>query len=272
METPVLYFYSTRDTMVDVTVKFRRGFVTEWFPRATVTPLVIAANAIRDPNLESQITWKDVEITPGAPAVLPTESAASHYYAARETDAAPLHVGSQQEKFLFYRGVGQFDPPLTAKFEAKGQIRIANPDGERIGDVILFENRGGSIGYRIIRDADREATIDATVPAASLASLRGELEAILVAGGLYPKEASAMVETWRDSWFEEGTRLFYVPHTASHRRDPAAVDQSGADRGRASLRRPHRAHDAANAARRPGGHLERRCRHACGSTGASSSR
>src|SRR5438132_371630 len=28
--------------------------------------------------------------------------------------------------------------------------------------------------------------------------------------GLYPKEAAAMVDTWRDSWFEPGSRLFYV--------------------------------------------------------------
>jgi hypothetical protein len=27
---------------------------------------------------------------------------------------------------------------------------------------------------------------------------------------LYQKEAAAMVDTWRDSWFEEGSRLFYV--------------------------------------------------------------
>jgi hypothetical protein len=33
---------------------------------------------------------------------------------------------------------------------------------------------------------------------------------ILAASGLYRKEAEAMVRTWQDSWFEEGTRLFYI--------------------------------------------------------------
>jgi hypothetical protein len=28
--------------------------------------------------------------------------------------------------------------------------------------------------------------------------------------GLHRKEAAAMVETWRDSWFEPGSRLFYI--------------------------------------------------------------
>jgi hypothetical protein len=37
-----------------------------------------------------------------------------------------------------------------------------------------------------------------------------ELERILIARGLYPKEAQAMLNTWRDSWFKEGTRLFYI--------------------------------------------------------------
>ena len=36
------------------------------------------------------------------------------------------------------------------------------------------------------------------------------MEEILVESGLYPDEASAMVRTWRDSWFEEGSRLIYI--------------------------------------------------------------
>jgi hypothetical protein len=47
----------------------------------------------------------------------------------------------------------------------------------------------------------------------SVDSLYGELEEILVEQGLYRDEAHAMIETWRDSWFEEGSRLIYiVPH------------------------------------------------------------
>jgi hypothetical protein len=39
---------------------------------------------------------------------------------------------------------------------------------------------------------------------------RKELATSLAEFGLYPREASAMVETWRDSWFEEGTRVLYI--------------------------------------------------------------
>jgi len=41
-----------------------------------------------------------------------------------------------------------------------------------------------------------------------------DLEGILVAQGLYHDEARAMVETWRNSWFEEGSRLLYIVPSA----------------------------------------------------------
>ena len=50
---------------------------------------------------------------------------------------------------------------------------------------------------------------------ATLESLHAALEKMLIDGGLYAREASAMLETWRDSWFEDGTRIFYiVPRTS----------------------------------------------------------
>jgi hypothetical protein len=43
-----------------------------------------------------------------------------------------------------------------------------------------------------------------------LDSLYRDVEGTLVDQGLYPDEARAMVETWRDTWFEEGSRLLYI--------------------------------------------------------------
>jgi hypothetical protein len=43
-----------------------------------------------------------------------------------------------------------------------------------------------------------------------LTQLRKQLVSELVEFGLYQKDALAMVETWHDSWFEEGMRVFYV--------------------------------------------------------------
>ena len=41
-------------------------------------------------------------------------------------------------------------------------------------------------------------------------SLEQTVVDLLVAQGLYQDEAQAMFETWRDSWFEEGSRLLYL--------------------------------------------------------------
>jgi hypothetical protein len=212
METPVLYFYGAQDSTVNVRVRFRKGLVTEWFPRAAVSPDVVNPNTLMNPALESSITWKRVRILPRSAETFPTDPHESHYYAARATDAAPLQVGEQREKFLFYRGVGRFQPPITAALESDRAVAVRNPDGEALGDVILFENHRGDISYA-------RATIAASHGRLSIKDRRGrtsvealgrDLERILVARGLYRKEAAAMVATWRDSWFEEGTRLFYV--------------------------------------------------------------
>lgn len=45
---------------------------------------------------------------------------------------------------------------------------------------------------------------------ATVDSLACDLEGILIAQGLYQNEAQAMIETWRDSRFEEGSRLLYI--------------------------------------------------------------
>lgn len=43
-----------------------------------------------------------------------------------------------------------------------------------------------------------------------MSRLGKDLSSMLVAAGLYRREADAMVETWRDSWFEVGSRIFYL--------------------------------------------------------------
>jgi hypothetical protein len=145
----------------------------------------------------------------------PKMTAPSHYYAARETDASPVVVNGQAEKFLFYRGVAAFDVPITTIALAEGGVRIHNLGADPIPNVVLFENYGGKIGFRVSGALRGDVTLEDPPLTSSFASLRPELEQMLVTAGLYPKEAKAMVETWRDSWFEEGTRVFYVLPTSA---------------------------------------------------------
>jgi hypothetical protein len=204
METPVLYFYSSKETEVSVHIQFPNGNITEWFPSAN--------------QQAEEISWPSVKILPAVSGNFPNEGNKSHYYAARNTKAASLQVpaagGPQQERFLFYRGVAGFQPPLSVKL-VNNQIVVRNLINEPPAAMILFENQGGRIGYRLGRLTGSQVTLDRPELGVDVALLRGELERLLIASGLFEDEAHAMVETWHDSWFEEGARLFYIlPRTA----------------------------------------------------------
>lgn len=214
METPVLYFYSPKELSADVKVRFPRGLITEWYPStATLQPNAFAAHTTF-PNVTNTIQWSNVKIMPGAPEKFPVEDAPSHYYAARETGAAPLLVGKEPEKFLFYRGVASFDPPIAAQATPDGGVTVRNLSSHRIPRVILFENRGGKIGYRMSGNLAGGVTFARPELTATFESLQQDLEVVLRAEGMYPQEARAMVETWKDTWFEQGTRVFYIVPSA----------------------------------------------------------
>lgn len=204
METPVLYFYAPAALTLSVKVDFPQGALTEWYPQATNRP--------RSGNL-NRIEWENVAVRPGENLHLPVTQAPNHYFAARETDAAPLRVGEEQEKLLFYRGVGGFGVPLYPRYEEQGKLRVRNSGGESIA-AFLFERRGDRVGFQRFSAGKGATVLDPVELTADLPSLLARLEDILVEFGLYRKEASAMLATWKDSWFEEGSRLIYiVPRT-----------------------------------------------------------
>jgi hypothetical protein len=210
METPVVYFYSPKNVSVDVTVRFPRGIITEWYPHAILAQPNVNQSVLRSPSHVSLIQWRNVQVLPKANAAYLTEPGESHYYAARETDAAPINVNNQLEKFLFYRGVAAFDVPIASEALDNGSVRVKNLGSRDLRGVILFQNRAGRLSYRVHGTLRGEATLAEPTESANPDVVRAELERILTHAGLYPKEAKAMVATWRDSWFEEGTRVFYV--------------------------------------------------------------
>src|SRR5262245_26507832 len=141
METPVIYFYSEADTRADVRVRFNGGVITEWFPPASVTSNGPRAGSIR---------WPGVSVHPGLSPEFPVEAGPSHYYQARATDAAPVVSSGERERFLFYRGVGTFAPPITATVAGDGSVLVASRSGGPIGDIIAFENRDGAVAWQVL--------------------------------------------------------------------------------------------------------------------------
>jgi hypothetical protein len=201
METPVLYFYSDHEIDVSVKVDFPKGKITEWYPQAR--------------DVGTSIDWGRLKVMPGAAVNLPVEYKESHYYPARETDAAPIQVCAtngksvQQEKFLFYRGVGTFGLPVSVQLESE-KVVLKNLGQDEIAHLIIFENRGGKLGYRLIDGFTGETTVERPALDKNIESLLYDLKVMLVASGLYEKEAAAMIKTWRSSWFEEGLRVFFI--------------------------------------------------------------
>jgi hypothetical protein len=208
METPVIYFYGPRAQDVNVTVRFPRGWMTEWYPHAVVSQPYVTRATLAAPNHTSVIVWNNVHLAPAANE-FPVGLGDSHYYAARNTEATPLRVGTQSEKFLFYRGVADFDVPLQAVPMSNGGVHLTNT-GEPLSGVVLFERRGDTMGFRVLESLGAQAEIRAPELNADMRQLRAELERQLTRAGLYGREANAMLDTWRDSWFEEGLRLIYI--------------------------------------------------------------
>jgi hypothetical protein len=273
METPVIYFYSDHPQMVDVSVKFPQGMITEWFPQAAqigpsfarVPPFIstvdsYTAKAGAGPNLQlaplfssatltnSEIRWKDIAVLPTNHKMLalPTDPSGSHYFAARDTDASVLRGDSslqtnsraENEKFLFYRGAGSFVTPLHASFDSDQTLTLENNGNEALEHLFVLSIENGLGAYApldALQSGKKEiSTVPSCVPArpaplpvAQLQlNLSNDMVNALIAAGLYQKEATAMVNTWKDSWFaEDGVRVLYIlPRPWTDRTLPVSIN------------------------------------------------
>lgn len=289
METPVTYFYTDRLREVNVRVGFPEGVLTEFYPPVArlEPPGNVAWAAQNDPHAESLrgglLDWGRVTLIPesslrpaGAPEALadavarrafeslppggdpePDLYTGDHYYFARQTDSALVHVratpptetdvangatarplgvsGDFFEKFLFYRGIGNFDLPLSVKSIAADQrCLVANCSSQSLRGLILVRVQGDDVRLSRLEDLKpSESRLVAPPPEfeaadhqSPMVALWDAMRRILVAEGLYEKEALAMIQTWDSSWFrEEGTRLLYiVPRELTDRLLPLTVE------------------------------------------------
>lgn len=220
METPVIYFYSDRPRDLRVSVGFQQGIMTQWYPQvAELVPAVGEESVLRGGILD----WRRVRVLGPGEGLdgLPAVGDAGHWEHAREVDANVIasgpflgrdSSGGERERFLFYRGYGELCLPLVARIDELGEMVIHNAE-EEIDGVIVLERRGPLLrGQRLPglhRGAEHRLDIGA-LPRVELEVLIDTTRALLVEQGLYPKEARAMVETWRESYFEtDGLRVLY---------------------------------------------------------------
>ncbi|MFO1515277.1 MAG: hypothetical protein U1F83_20645 [Verrucomicrobiota bacterium] len=179
---------------------------------------------------DSRIVWTNVRLLPAeqhtnVASLLPLDQSGSHYFAARETDSAFVRLNSlsrtnplpEYDKFLFYRGVGSFATPLRVSMTDDNSLTLTNTSAETLSDLFVLRVHEGQ-GQFIQLDQlglNTEQAVRFSGKDRPQGEVSAELEqkivAALTAQGLYPREATAMVNTWKDSWFTEaGVRVLYV--------------------------------------------------------------
>jgi len=250
METPVLYFHSASARRVRVRVDFVRGLISEWYP---VSDLLGPPEGSRtDGPLDiskverSFLQW-DVDVLPRdapAPAEVPETSVDDPWTYAREVDASWLRtrprVGPDRagpveaERYLFYRGLGNFAMPLVATMDRDGEVVLRNSGPRPIETAVVFEIEGdrGRIQESgvVAPGATTRVSLGDGAAWGSVDDVERTLQALvarrLEAQGLHVDEARAMVRTWSRSWFRnEGTRaLWFLPRADVDALLPLAID------------------------------------------------
>jgi hypothetical protein len=215
METPVIYFYSDRERELSLKVGFQQGILTQWYPevRELHPPVGPEALVLRGGVLD----WGRITVlAPGrGTGDLPAFGGAVHWQHARDVDANVIaRRGTNEfERFVFYRGLGSFALPLGSWIDEKGALNLVNNALDPLTGAIVLARRGKSLRAQRLEALAPGATTrvrEPELPEIDLPALMALTARLLEEQGLYAREATAMVNTWRESYFEsDGLRVLY---------------------------------------------------------------
>ncbi|HEX2853720.1 MAG TPA: hypothetical protein VHO24_10820 [Opitutaceae bacterium] len=187
---------------------------------------VLAPGAMDEDPVQQK--WETPELRTAFPSI-------EHWKRARVAAANKIRgAKGGTEGFIFYRGVGNFALPLRVT-ASDGAVTIENLGAELIPFVCVYEKRPGRpegkfhcLAWNGELAAGGDWTValpkdfDAFEPTPARLI---HLPEALVRAGLTPEEAKAMMETWRESYFErEGLRVFWiVPRAFTDRVLPISI-------------------------------------------------
>lgn len=221
METPVIYFYTDARRTVTVNVRFPEGVVTETYP----APIATSPSRGNIREAKNGNTTFRVDVFPEMTGNLPFVANDNIYGHARNVASNVLRSGNEVEKFIFYRGIGKFQPRLGMKSEGghlyfqpeRGRVPVAaflvHVDGSGYGQ--MFQVQGLSAGRQTVvsrGELDRLSGIREPYSHYLRGARMGDaLVNALESAGLYTDEARAMVKTWEHGYLKvPGLRLLYV--------------------------------------------------------------
>ncbi|MGQ0628502.1 MAG: hypothetical protein ACT4PL_10440 [Phycisphaerales bacterium] len=217
METPVIYFYAPAPASVSVRVDFPHGEITEIYPPATEFSSQRSQKPLEDRLFSgTSLRWEGLTVAPAGESNQPPEiKSKTHYAAARATESlnvtATTPTGPHHEKFLFYRGAGDFETQATLRALGGGRFEFESVSSDATGAVMLIDITGSSVRFSAAGPTKGKSVLALGAEVTTLDKVTGEVEKHLTAAGLFAPEARAMVNTWKDLWFgEQGTRVLYI--------------------------------------------------------------
>ncbi len=236
METPVIYFYSDKARQVTVRVDYPGGTISQWYPERDTGEMLDQSNFSGSLDFGSAhngwIEWnahilaKSENDTAGISKYDETHT----WQAPRNTDANVVTgPNGEVEKFLFYRGVGNANFMdgggdrehylLKTSFEGNNLV-IKNLTHYNILYGFVFESKVDASGDTTktvwwsgaINDGAKiTCSAPKTAPASTFDAILTTFRDKLVEKGLYKKEADAMIDTWKQSYFgTPGLRVFWI--------------------------------------------------------------
>jgi hypothetical protein len=248
LETPVIYFHppvsEKKTTSANVVVKFRGGWLTEYYPFAEPSAPGLNPDGYNNTNIisrtfefghlrantESKLEWNNLQIGGNWSF---TNTTAHVWTSPRAVEAASVRTKNHEcEKFLFYRGVAHLDAPLKiSRDKSTGELLLRSQLKDfplnkslTLNSLWLVDIRpDGRVAFRALPPVslDRNSKKILAHTAAefgwkdfssgNLDKLKTSLRAALVADGLFTDEADALLNTWELSYFKSaGLRVFFL--------------------------------------------------------------
>jgi hypothetical protein len=248
LETPVIYFHppasQTGVQKINVSVKFRGGWLTEFYPDAEAkNPGFVRNHEItgiaysptgplsRISRLsESELHWNDLSVGGNWRF---TDTTDHVWTSPRAVEAASVQTsGAESEKFLFYRGIGHLNSPLrVSRDKITGDLLFRSQLDDLPGEQSLPVRAmwlvdilpDGKLAFRSLKPVllshNSKKILSHTRPdfdssdynRENIEALESSLRDALVADGLFTDEAQALLNTWELSYFKSpGMRVFYL--------------------------------------------------------------
>lgn len=230
LETPVIYFHPAPGASIapfDVGVQFRGGVLNEFYPDAPASVNGWNGQHLSD-SVTSSLRWSGVTLRDHA--TLPATTSRV-WLAPRAVASSSVQIGGETEQYIFYRGTANLPALLQTKLTDRELVlrsprampwltSSSAPLGEAwvvdvrpnhtaafrtTGSLTLTRGDTSRVLAHVAGFTERDYSADA------LAGLRSAMHAALLSHGLFDDEASAMLETWKASYFERpGLRVFYI--------------------------------------------------------------